>query len=105
MLYSTQQIKNPKEKSKKREPFFEARIGVHTGALVAGVVGSKKFAYDVWGDTVNVAARLESAGEVGKVNISDSTYQLVKGKYNCVSRGKIPVKNRGDIEMYFAEVK
>lgn len=94
-----------KEKSKKREPFFEARIGVHTGALVAGVVGSKKFAYDVWGDTVNIAARLESKGEVGKVNISHSTYKLIKGKYNCIPRGKIPVKNRGEIEMYFAEVK
>ncbi len=96
-------IKN--EKSDNGEPFFEARIGVHTGPLVAGVVGSKKFAYDVWGDTVNIAARLESKGEVGKVNISHSTYQLVKGKYNCISRGKIPVKNRGEIEMYFAEIK
>lgn len=94
-----------KEKLKKGQPYFEARIGVHTGPLVAGVVGSKKFAYDVWGDTVNIAARLESKGEVGKVNISHSTYKLVKGKYNCISRGKIPVKNRGEIEMYFAEVK
>lgn len=94
-----------KEKSKKGEPYFEARIGIHTGPLVAGVVGSKKFAYDVWGDTVNIAARLESKGEVGKVNISHSTYKLVKGKYKCIPRGKIPIKNRGEIEMYFAEVK
>ncbi len=94
-----------KEKLKKGQPYFEARIGVHTGPLVAGVVGSKKFAYDVWGDTVNIAARLESKGEVGKVNISHSTYKLVKGKYNCIPRGKIPIKNRGEIEMYFAEVK
>ncbi|MFT6320975.1 MAG: class 3 adenylate cyclase [Granulosicoccus sp.] len=94
-----------KEKSEKGEPYFEARIGIHTGPLVAGVVGSKKFAYDVWGDTVNIAARLESKGEVGKVNISHSTYKLVKGKYNCISRGKIPIKNRGEIEMYFIEEK
>lgn len=94
-----------KEKTKKGEPFFEARIGVHTGPLVAGVVGSKKFAYDVWGDTVNIAARLESQGEVGKVNISHSTYKLVRGKYHLTPRGKIPIKNRGEIEMYFAEAK
>lgn len=94
-----------KEKSKKGQPYFEARIGIHTGPLVAGVVGSKKFAYDVWGDTVNIAARLESKGEVGKVNISHSTYKLVRGKYNCIPRGKIPIKNRGEIEMYFAEAK
>ena len=60
------------------EPFFEARIGIHTGPLVAGVVGSKKFAYDVWGDTVNIAARLESKSEAGKVNISSSTYEFIK---------------------------
>ena len=94
-----------KEKPKKGQPYFEARIGIHTGPLVAGVVGSKKFAYDVWGDTVNIAARLESKGEVGKVNISHSTYKLVRGKYNCIPRGKIPIKNRGEIEMYFAEAK
>jgi len=94
-----------KEKSKKGEAYFEARIGIHTGPIVAGVVGSKKFAYDVWGDTVNIAARLETNGEVGKVNISHSTYKLVRGKYNCISRGKIPMKNRGEIEMYFIEEK
>lgn len=92
-----------KKKSKKKEPFFEARIGIHTGPLVAGVVGSKKFAYDVWGDTVNIAARLETHGEVGKVNISHSTYKVIKEKYDCISRGKIPIKNRGEIEMYFIE--
>jgi len=85
------------------EPYFEARIGIHTGPLVAGVVGSKKFAFDVWGDTVNVAARLESKSEAGKVNISASTYEHIKTSFNCVARGKVPVKNRGEIEMYFVE--
>jgi class 3 adenylate cyclase len=59
-------------------PFFEIRIGVHTGPVVAGIVGIKKFQYDIWGDTVNTASRMESSGEVGKVNISESTYHLVK---------------------------
>ena len=92
------------ERIAKGEPYFEARIGIHTGPLVAGVVGSKKFAYDIWGDTVNVAARLESKSEVGKVNISASTYDLIKDRYACESRGKIPVKNRGEVEMYFVEM-
>jgi len=85
------------------EPYFEARIGIHTGPLIAGVVGSKKFAFDVWGDTVNVAARLESKSEAGKVNISASTYEHIKASFNCVARGKVPVKNKGEIEMYFVE--
>lgn len=85
------------------EPYFEARIGIHTGPLIAGVVGSKKFAFDVWGDTVNVAARLESKSEAGKVNVSASTYEYIKSSFNCVARGKVPVKNKGEIEMYFVE--
>ena len=91
------------ERIAKGEPYFEARIGIHTGPLVAGVVGSSKFAYDIWGDTVNVAARLESKSEVGKVNISATTYDLIKNRYACESRGRIPVKNRGEVEMYFVE--
>ncbi|MFK7771218.1 MAG: adenylate/guanylate cyclase domain-containing protein [Saprospiraceae bacterium] len=91
------------EKTKNNEPFFEARMGLHTGPLVAGVVGSKKFAYDIWGDTVNIAARLEAKGEVGKVNISSTTYDLIKGKYKCTSRGKVAIKNRGEVEMFFVE--
>ena len=91
------------ERIANNEPYFEARIGIHTGPLVAGVVGSKKFAYDIWGDTVNVAARLESKSEAGKVNISASTYALINKKFNCEFRGKIPVKNRGEIEMYFVD--
>jgi adenylate cyclase len=83
------------------KPFFEVRVGVHTGPVVAGVVGRKKFAYDVWGDTVNTAARLEGASEAGKVNISQTTFSLVKEEFGCEYRGKVSVKNKGEIDMYF----
>ena len=84
-------------------PYFEIRIGVHTGPIVAGIVGVKKFAYDIWGDTVNTASRMESSGEPGKVNISGSTYALVKDKFSCEYRGKVYAKNKGEIDMYFVE--
>jgi len=83
-----------------KEP-FEIRIGVHTGPVVAGIVGVKKFAYDIWGDTVNLAARMESSGEAGKINISGTTYELVKDKFQCTYRGKIQAKNKGEVDMYF----
>lgn len=82
---------------------MEIRIGIHTGPVVAGIVGVKKFAYDIWGDTVNIASRMESSGEAGKVNISGSTYELVKDQFNCTHRGKIQAKNKGEISMYFVE--
>lgn len=82
---------------------FEIRIGIHTGPVVAGIVGVKKFAYDIWGDTVNIASRMESSGESGKINISGSTYELVKDQFKCAYRGKILAKNKGEIDMYFVE--
>ncbi len=82
-------------------PLFQARIGIHTGPVVAGIVGVKKFAYDIWGDTVNVAARLEEHCEVGKVNISSTTHKLVRGLFLCEHRGKITVKNKGEVDMYY----
>ncbi|MCC6721788.1 MAG: hypothetical protein IT243_06255 [Bacteroidia bacterium] len=83
--------------------FFKIRVGIHSGPLVAGVVGKKKFAYDIWGDTVNTAARMEQNSEAGKINISSTTYNKVKDKYNFVHRGKINAKNKGQIDMYFIE--
>ncbi|NNJ89666.1 MAG: tetratricopeptide repeat protein [Eudoraea sp.] len=80
---------------------FEIRIGINTGPLVAGVVGSKKFSYDIWGDTVNIASRMEVSSETGRINISEQTYLLVKDTFDCEYRGKKEVKNRGVIKMYF----
>ena len=82
-------------------PFCKMRLGIHTGPVIAGVVGKKKFAYDIWGDTVNLASRMESAGETGQVNISAATYALVKEKYTCEFRGELAAKNKGKVGMYF----
>ena len=89
----------------KGQPEWGLRIGVHTGQIVAGVVGKKKYAYDIWGNAVNIASRMESSGEAGKLNISATTYELVKDSYSCEFRGKIYAKNVGDIDMYFVESK
>ena len=89
------------ERIKENKIFFEARIGVHTGPVIAGVVGLDKFAYDIWGDTVNTASRLESSGEPGRINISGSTYELVKNDFTCTYRGKMQAKNKGEVDMYF----
>jgi len=91
------------ERISSNKPYFELRIGIHTGHVVAGVVGIKKFQYDIWGDTVNLAARMEQSGVPGKINISQHTYELVKDHFSCVHRGKIEAKNKGEIDMYFVE--
>jgi class 3 adenylate cyclase/Tfp pilus assembly protein PilF len=89
------------EARRRHERAFEIRIGINSGPVVAGIVGVKKFAYDIWGDTVNTAARLEQSGAPGRINISQSTYELVRDKYACEYRGKIAAKNKGEVEMYF----
>ena len=82
---------------------FEIRIGINSGSVVAGIVGVKKFAYDIWGDTVNTAARMEQNSEAGKINISESTYAIVKDTFMCEYRGEIDAKNKGMLKMYFVE--
>ena len=80
---------------------LEVRIGINTGRTVAGIVGTKKFQYDIWGSTVNIASRMESACEIGKINISDNTYQLIKDDIACNYRGEIEVKNGLKLKMYY----
>lgn len=92
-------------KTKAGLPFFEIRIGVHTGPVVAGIVGVRKFQYDIWGDTVNTASRMESSGIPGKINISGTTFNEVQDLFACTHRGKIPAKNKGEIDMYLVEEK
>lgn len=89
------------ERTRLGKPYFEARIGIHTGPVVAGVVGVNKFAYDIWGDTVNIAARMEARSETGRVNISESTYRKIKYNFDCTYRGKVQAKNKGMVDMYF----
>lgn len=91
------------EKKAVDKPVFEMRIGIHTGPVVAGVVGRHKFAYDIWGDTVNTAARLEQGSEPGKINISETTFQAVKDRFPCTYRGRLSAKNKGEVAMYFVE--
>lgn len=92
-----------KIKIKLKMPFWQIRIGVHTGPLIAGVVGKKKFAYDIWGDTVNTASRMESSGTIDKINISSSTYELIKDFFECTYRGKVEAKGKGEIDMYYVD--
>ncbi len=82
-------------------PYWRMRVGIHTGPVVAGVVGKHKFSFDIWGDTVNLASRLEGAGEAGRINLSGETYELVKGEYGCQYRGELEVKGKGRVGMYF----
>ncbi len=89
----------------KNQIAFEMRLGIHTGPVVAGIVGVKKFQYDIWGDTVNTASRMETNGEIGKVNISQNTYDFIKDdpRFTFESRGKIRVKGKGEMQMWFVE--
>ena len=87
------------------EMAFDIRIGLNSGSVVAGIVGLKKFVYDIWGDTVNTAARMEQNSEPGKINISESTYELVKDRFVCTYRGELDVKNKGKLKMYFVDKK
>lgn len=92
-----------KEWTKEGKEPIEMRIGIHSGPVVAGIVGAKKFAYDIWGDTVNIANRMENSGSSGKVNISETTYALIKDKFHCTSRGQVVVKHQRSIAMYFVD--
>lgn len=89
------------ERNKSHDIQWRMRVGIHSGTIVAGVVGKKKFAYDLFGDTINTASRIESASEPGEINISSSTHELVKNDFTCLSRGKIFAKGKGELDMYF----
>jgi len=93
------------ERRKENRLFFEIRLGIHIGNVVAGIVGTKKFVYDIWGDAVNIAARMEDGSDEGKVNISGTTYEFVKDHFACTYHGKIAAKNKGEVDMYFVERK
>ncbi len=96
-------VKESKISGSNDQTRFDIRIGINTGPVVAGVVGTKKFTYDIWGDAVNIASRMESNSESGKINISENTYQLIREDYNCTYRGEVEVKNKGKMKMYFVQ--
>jgi class 3 adenylate cyclase len=77
------------------------RIGIHIGSVTAGVIGSKKFSYDVWGDAVNTASRMESFGEPGKIQVSEEFYNYIKDDFDCSHRGKVEIKGKGLMDLYF----
>ncbi len=110
MVYAAIEIKNFMEARmdqlklyNKELEGFEIRIGIHTGPVIAGIVGVKKFAYDIWGDTVNIASRMETTSDTGRINISGSTYELVKEIFSCTYRGKVHAKNKGEVDMYYVD--
>jgi class 3 adenylate cyclase len=91
------------EREKLRLPFFELRVGVHTGSVIAGVVGRQRFTYDIWGDAVNVASLMESNGEPGRINVSEQVYHHAKPYFEFTGRGMLEVKNKRPLKMYFLE--
>jgi class 3 adenylate cyclase len=91
------------ERNKQSAFKWRLRVGLHTGPVVAGVVGTKRYAFDIWGDTVNIASRMESSGEIGRVNISAYTYDLIREIYDCEYRGKVFAKGKGEMDMYFVK--
>jgi class 3 adenylate cyclase len=99
-------VKAQKEENMIHEtPWFECRIGIHTGPVIAGVVGKSKFAFDIWGSTVNVSKRMEAACEPGKVNISECTWNYIKDEFICQSRGIIQMKHQRDMMMFYVETQ
>ncbi|MBK8807101.1 MAG: adenylate/guanylate cyclase domain-containing protein [Bacteroidales bacterium] len=96
-------MQNNAERAQRGEEAWNLRVGIHTGKLIAGVIGRKKFAYDIWGDAVNTASRMESSGEPGMVNISGETYKYIRHLFECEYRGKVYAKNKGEIDMYFVK--
>ena len=108
MIHAAQEIRdfvNKAESGHKEsgKPYLQMRIGIHTGPLVAGVVGSRKFAYDVWGDAVNIAARMEQSGEPGQINVSETVYEGAKNEFEFEFRGEVKAKNKGMMKMYFVK--
>jgi class 3 adenylate cyclase len=99
--------KRKKENEDSGKPAFEIRVGIHTGDVIAGIVGEKKFQFDIWGDAVNTASRIESLSEEGKVNISEATFQLIKDEpyFTFEGRGEIKVKGKGNMKMWFVKMK
>lgn len=93
------------ERQKEGKFNFDMRVGVHAGPIVSGVVGVNKFQFDIWGDTVNIASRMQSNGEIGQVNISETTKELVKDQFEFEYRGMLPVKGKGELPMYFVKPK
>lgn len=103
ILAALEMVQYMKQLQLDNQKVWDLRIGIHTGPVIAGVVGQKKLSYDIWGDTVNTASRMESSGEPGKINISGSTYELIHDFFACEYRGMMPVKYKGNIDMYFVK--
>jgi class 3 adenylate cyclase len=101
MLQVTAQIRAERERL--RLPFFELRIGLHTGGVIAGVVGQRRFTFDIWGDAVNTAARVESAGAPGCINVSEDVYGRTRQYFDFTERGVVEVKNKVPLKMYLLD--